>query len=170
MRQFSNVLGIPWVWVKGSSSIVGDRRWSIQSVQGVPLSPSFTGDGSTTCNIPDCRGRVIAGKDDMGGTSANRLTNQSGGLNGDTLGAMGGSETHTLTEAQLPTITPAGTNSHVPAHRHFVANGDSGAFSSLMNSNQLNTSLTQAVATHGHYQLQGASTDATIGRTSEVAA
>jgi microcystin-dependent protein len=73
----------------------------------------------------------------MGGTSANRLTNQSGGLNGDTLGAMGGSETHTLTEAQLPTITPAGTNSHVPAHRHFVANGDSGAFSSLMNSNQL---------------------------------
>jgi microcystin-dependent protein len=43
----------------------------------------------------------------MGGTSANRLTNQSGGLNGDTLGAMGGSETHTLTEAQLPTITPA---------------------------------------------------------------
>jgi microcystin-dependent protein len=60
------------------------------------------GDGSTTFNIPDLRGRVIAGQDDMGGTSADRLTNQSGGLNGDNLGATGGSETHALTEAQMP--------------------------------------------------------------------
>jgi microcystin-dependent protein len=63
------------------------------------------GDGSTTFGLPDLRGRVIAGKDDMGGTSANRLTNQSGGLNGDTLGATGGAETHTLTTAQLAAHT-----------------------------------------------------------------
>jgi len=60
------------------------------------------GDGSTTFTLPDLRGRVVAGQDDMGSTSANRLTNQSGGLNGDTLGATGGSETHTLTVAQMP--------------------------------------------------------------------
>lgn len=60
------------------------------------------GDGSTTFNVPDLRGRVVAGQDDMGGTSADRLTNQTGGLDGDTLGATGGAETHTLTEAQLP--------------------------------------------------------------------
>jgi len=60
------------------------------------------GDGSTTFNIPDCRGRTVAGKDDMGGSSANRLTNQSGGLNGDTLGATGGAETHTLVNAEIP--------------------------------------------------------------------
>lgn len=64
-----------------------------------------SGNGSTTFTLPDCRGRVTAGKDDMGGTSANRLTNQTGGLNGDTLGATGGSETHTLTEAQLAAHT-----------------------------------------------------------------
>jgi microcystin-dependent protein len=64
-----------------------------------------SGDGSTTFNLPDLRGRVIAGKDDMGGTSANRLTDQSGGLNGDTLGDSGGSETHTLTTAQMPSHT-----------------------------------------------------------------
>lgn len=32
------------------------------------------GDGSTTFNVPDYRGRVSAGRDDMGGTNAQRLT------------------------------------------------------------------------------------------------
>jgi microcystin-dependent protein len=31
------------------------------------------GDGSTTFNLPDLRGRVPVGKDDMGGTDANRV-------------------------------------------------------------------------------------------------
>ena len=68
-----------------------------------------TGDGSSTFNLPDLRGRVVAGQDDMGGSSADRLTDQTGGLNGDTLGDTGGSETHTLSTAQLP------------AHTHTVA-------------------------------------------------
>ena len=66
------------------------------------------GDGSTTFNIPDLRGRVIAGQDDMGGSSANRLTGLSGGINGDNLGATGGAEDHLLTAAQ----------SGLPAHSH----------------------------------------------------
>ena len=64
-----------------------------------------SGDGSSTFNLPDLRGRVVAGQDDMGGASANRLTDQTGGLNGDTLGDTGGSETHTLTTAQLASHT-----------------------------------------------------------------
>lgn len=81
------------------------------------LSTTYgAGDGSTTFNLPDLRGRVVAGQDDMGGSSANRLTDQSGGLNGDTLGATGGAETHTLTEAQLAAHT------HVQdAHSHTFA-------------------------------------------------
>lgn len=62
------------------------------------------GDGSTTFVVPDSRGRVIAGQDDMGGTSANRLTNPGttvGGVDGDTLGATGGEEVHVLTEEEL---------------------------------------------------------------------
>lgn len=60
------------------------------------------GDGSTTFNLPDARGRVIAGKDNMGGTSANRLTGASGGVDGDVLGGTGGTETHTLTVSEIP--------------------------------------------------------------------
>lgn len=80
------------------------------------------GDGSTTFNLPDLRGRVLAGKDDMGGTSANRLTNQTGGLDGDTLGATGGSETHTLTEGQLASHTHSfsATTSSGGAHVHEI--------------------------------------------------
>jgi len=72
------------------------------------------GDGSTTFNIPDLRGRVIAGQDDMGGSSANRLTGLSGGINGDNLGATGGSQSHLLTAAQsgLPEHTHGGGVSH----------------------------------------------------------
>ena len=60
-----------------------------------------SGDGSSTFNLPDMRGRVVAGQDDMGSASANRLTGTSGSLNGDTLGATGGAETHTLSVSQL---------------------------------------------------------------------
>ena len=60
------------------------------------------GDGSTTFTLPDLRGRVGAGKDDMGGTAASRLTTGGSGVNGSSLGASGGAQTHTLTNGQLP--------------------------------------------------------------------
>lgn len=65
------------------------------------------GDGSTTFNLPDLRGRVVAGQDDMGGTSANRLTNPGsvGGMDGDGLGNIGGQEAHTQTIAELAAHT-----------------------------------------------------------------
>lgn len=67
--------------------------------------PYGLGDGSTTFTIPDARGRVLAGADAMGGTAASRMTlARSQGSYGN-LGASGGAESHTLTEAELPSIT-----------------------------------------------------------------
>lgn len=69
------------------------------------LGTTYGSDAGGNFTLPDLRGRVVAGQDDMGGSSANRLTNQTGGLNGDTLGATGGAETHTLTATQMPAHT-----------------------------------------------------------------
>lgn len=71
-----------------------------------------TGDGSTTFNVPDLRGRVVAGKDNMGGLAASRLTNPYFGASAASLGAVGGAQSHTLTLAELPTgISSGGSNS-----------------------------------------------------------
>lgn len=66
------------------------------------------GDGSTTFALPDLRGRVVAGKDDMGGSAAGLLTNSgtgNPGISGVTLGASGGVDRHTLTTAEMPAHT-----------------------------------------------------------------
>jgi microcystin-dependent protein len=70
-----------------------------------------SGDGSTTFNVPDLRGRVAAGLDNMGGSSADRVTDsQADTLNGE-LGTEDGTATgsvsttvddHVLIEAELP--------------------------------------------------------------------
>lgn len=62
------------------------------------------GDGSTTFNVPDARGRAIFGRDDMNGSAASRLTSAVSGVNGAALGATGGdqrvpSHTHPVTDA-----------------------------------------------------------------------
>lgn len=70
-----------------------------------------TGDGSTTFNVRDKRGRVAIGVDNMGGTAANRVT-------GVVLGSVGGSANKTLSVAEMP------THSHtVNSHSHGGATG-----------------------------------------------
>lgn len=115
------------------------------------------GDGTTTFNIPDVRGRVTAKKDDMGGSSANRLTAQTGGVNGDTLGASGGTETHTLVEADTPAHAHGGvTGSTSPAlslakqgTTAAAASGASLFFAMTGNLNSLTTEV-GTVAAHTH--------------------
>lgn len=71
------------------------------------------GDGVTTFNLPDLRGRMMIGMDNMGGASANRVTAAAA----STLGGVGGTETMTM--EHLPTTVWAyshgGVSSQVPS-------------------------------------------------------
>lgn len=79
-----------------------------------------TGDGSTTFNLPDLRGRVVAGLDNMGGTDAGRLDIA------NTAGTVIGSQYVTITSANLPLHTHAIDHDHAaftsgddsPDHSH----------------------------------------------------
>lgn len=76
------------------------------------------GDGVTTFNLPDLRGRVMIGLDNMGGSAAGRITSAStNGANSTTLGGAGGTQTHTLTVAEMP--------AHTHANSTFVDGGGS---------------------------------------------
>ena len=64
-----------------------------------------SGDGSTTFNIPDMRGRLCAGWDSMGGTAANRITSAVSGIDGTTIGANGGAQSYTIGQTNLPAVS-----------------------------------------------------------------
>ena len=76
------------------------------------------GDGATTFNIPDLRGYLLAGKDDMGGAAASRITAGASGIDGTVLGAAGGAQTVTLITAQMPAH---GHGVSDPTHAHAVS-------------------------------------------------
>lgn len=105
------------------------------------IGNTFGGTNNTNFVVPDLRGRVVAGQDDMGGSSANRLTNPGstvGGVNGDTFGAAGGAETHVLTTAQLA------------AHSHnYTRYGGQFTYTSGANANVWHDSSTQATSSTG---------------------
>ena len=60
------------------------------------------GDGSTTFNVPDMRGRLGYGADNIGGTPAGVLTSTYYGTSPDGIGAYGGSQSHALTVGEIP--------------------------------------------------------------------
>ena len=71
--------------------------------------PWGNGDGNSTFNVPDLRGRTFAGADAMGGTAANLLTASYYGASAAAPGISGGSQSLTLVAANLPPYTPTGS-------------------------------------------------------------
>ncbi len=78
-----------------------------------------TGDGSSTFNVPDLRGRVPVGDDTMAGSDASRMPST-----GDTIGESGGNKEYTLAEENLPShshtaTSTQGTHTHTDSgHNH----------------------------------------------------
>ncbi len=89
----------------------------------LPVSGGRTGNSSNdfaankTIQLPDLRGRVMAGLDDMGNSAASRLTSLTMTPDGVTALATGGGQTVTLIQANLPSYNLTVTD---PTHTHNV--------------------------------------------------
>lgn len=75
------------------------------------------GDGSTTFNVPDANGRVIAGRDNMGGTDKGRLSAFFGGV-ARTLGGILGAASHALGISEMPSHNHGGLVGLDGGHSH----------------------------------------------------
>lgn len=79
------------------------------------LFPWGNGNGSTTFNVPDLRGRTLVGRNNMGGTASSVMTSTyyktPGGaaVDPNANNALAGSQSYTMLSANLPPYTPAGT-------------------------------------------------------------
>jgi len=102
------------------------------------IGTSFgSGDGSTTFNLPDCRGRVLG------------VVGAGAGLTNRTIGSSVGAETHTLTIAEIPSHDHGITD---PGHTHSYVN-------QVGDQNTDNAFATEVAADqHDHSQTTGSST------------
>ena len=101
------------------------------------ISYTYGGSGANF-TIPDLRGRAVAGKDNMGGGTAGRLTAAGSGITGTTLGAAGGAESITLATNQIPshqhllfsTVIAPSTGSTLTSSNYPTRTLDNGSISS----------------------------------------
>ncbi|WP_311274791.1 tail fiber protein [Methylobacterium sp. WCS2018Hpa-22] len=113
------------------------------------------GNGSTTFNIPDLRGRAMFGADNLGGTAANVLTGVGGaaGIDGS-LGSSGGVQAVTLTTAQMPKHSHTGTAAEAGGHSHGGSTGSGGSHdhggSTGSVGNHTHSGTTVAGGSHSH--------------------
>lgn len=91
-----------------------DSNLSVSGGRGTSAAADWA--ANKTIALPDLRGRVLAGLDDMGNSAAGRLTASYFGTNGScssqsptVLGAACGVESRTLQITNLPPYTPSGT-------------------------------------------------------------
>lgn len=105
------------------------------------------GESGTKFRLPDLRGRVPVGQDDMGGTAANRITSGVSGVNGGTLGASGGDQ---RLHAHSHGVTD-------PGHAHTGAIAVEGLGPALdLESNRLENGTTDTQVTGISIQVAGA--------------
>jgi len=101
-----------------------DANLAVSTGRGVSAAADWA--ANKTITLPDMRGRVMAGLDDMGNSAASRLTSSYFGSGATTLGSSSGSESSTLVTGNLPAYTPSGTFSGSTARNVVSAQTGSG--------------------------------------------
>ncbi len=87
---------------KTISTVVASANAIITTNTSARFFPYGNGDGSLTFNVPDLRGMVLAGRDNMGGVIAGRLTTVGSGVDGPSIGGAGGAQNQTIAQMYLP--------------------------------------------------------------------
>lgn len=109
---------------KTLTTITASNNSSLSTSASATFFPYGNGNGTTTFNVPDLRGRGISGRDNMGGTIANRLNSTYFASPGT--GAIGGAQSKVLISSNLPPYTPSGTVAITdPGHTHTSKQGNS---------------------------------------------
>lgn len=160
MSQLTAGSGVPAGTIVDFAGLAAPTGWLICA--GQPLSRSDFADlfaaigtvygapSGATFNLPDCRGRVSAGRDVDSSGFAGRLTTP----NSQTLGAAGGAQSVTLTVGQMPSHTHTGSTASAGDHAHNVqggtGNGNAGS-PSLRYADTLETQVaTSMTGAHTH--------------------
>lgn len=146
---------------KTSNSVTVNNNASLTTSATAVFLPWGGGNGTTTFNLPDLRGNVIAGRDNMGGTSASRLTSTYYGTGADAIGAAGGAQSKVLVTANLPPYTPTGTNSATTFTYNTNSINVTGGSSTFVNSIAASgggTTITQTASTFTGVAQGGTST------------
>jgi len=148
-------------------------RTTYSALFGVIGTAFGSGDGSTTFNLPDSRGRSHIGLDNLGGSSANRITD----ANADSLNNTGGGlETTTATGSVSGSTGTTGSTtisiSEMPSHQHDtpIANtnnyGNGSTFpvsgGDLAGASTTTARLTKATGGGGSHNHSGGSLSATF--------
>lgn len=174
--------GFSTIISKTSSSVTLAANANVSVNINAVFYPWGRGNGTTTFNLPDLRGVVLAGNNNMGGVaSSNLTTTYFGSTNPNSIGALGGSQFNTLTAVNIP-----GHNHAVflndPGHNHTTdaktlpggaviqAGAGVGAGSAVVNSNTTgitirDTSSGFGTADQTNYTGGGIAVSATLGNT-----
>lgn len=95
-----------WVFIDGSCQLRVGVFADLYGLIGATYDPTGSTCDSAHFALPDGRGRLLAGRDDMGGSAANRITNAGSTCVGTTLGGAGcGSQNTTLVAGQMPQLS-----------------------------------------------------------------
>lgn len=128
---------IPSGWLRCDGSAISRTTYAALFAS---LGTTYgTGDGSTTFNLPDMRGRVIAGRDvQVSGSYANRITSGGAGINSQNLGASGGGETYLLQSTEsgqknLGPVSSGNSNSSLLHNHSAISTSGSGGGSGVAN-------------------------------------